>query len=107
MPSPAAIATDDASQLDAEIEALEEVLKRLRAMREAVAKPIAEEPAVLPDAVPVAFRDDDLIEIHAAAKRFRMAEDTIRYWCRTYGVGVRRDGRWRVSVSKMQARLAA
>jgi hypothetical protein len=107
MSSPAAIATDDASQLDAEIGALEEVLKRLRAMREAVAKRAADGPAILPDAGAAAFRDEDLIEIHAAAKRFRMAEDTIRYWCRTYGVGVRRGGRWRVSVSKMQARLAA
>jgi hypothetical protein len=106
MSAHAALAIDDV-QLDVTIATLEATLVQLRALREARATPAIDEPVALPEAGPEAFRDEDLIEVHAAGKRFRMAEDTIRYWCRMYGVGIRRGGRWRVSVSKMQARLAA
>ncbi|OJU51141.1 MAG: hypothetical protein BGO03_01790 [Mesorhizobium sp. 61-13] len=87
----------NASQLDAAIDVLEDALEKLRALRE---------PRVtLAHIEPAAFRNDDLVEAHVAAKRFQMAEDTIRHWCRTYEIGVKRGGRWLVSIEKLRARI--
>ncbi|WP_136622644.1 MULTISPECIES: helix-turn-helix domain-containing protein [Mesorhizobium] len=51
-------------------------------------------------------RTDDLIETSAAASRFRIADDTVRLWCRQKKVfGVKDGGRWLVSASALRAKL--
>lgn len=51
------------------------------------------------------FPEHDLIDTATAAIRFRKAPDTIRHWCEHEGMGVMRGKRWRVSVSRLKARL--
>ncbi|PSJ57388.1 hypothetical protein [Pseudaminobacter soli (ex Li et al. 2025)] len=75
---------------------------QLEAQRAALAGP----PYTRPSSEAVQPREEtDLIELHIAAQRFGMASDTLRFWCRTYKIGVKRGGRWWVSIRKMQARL--
>jgi hypothetical protein len=94
------------SQLEAVIEAMEMALKQLYAMRGAQ-EPLADaEPAVHPVAEPEAFGDDDLIELHKAAKRFDVDAGKIRRWCRTHDIGRKRGGRWMVSIRRIRKHLS-
>lgn len=52
-----------------------------------------------------AFLEDDLIELGAAAQSFETEKDTLRLWCRTKRIGVKRAGRWLVSRSKLRELL--
>lgn len=79
--------------IEAAIADLERVLKRLRLELDALDDDSAQ------------FDDDDLIEVHIAAIRFKQMPDTIRLWCRTEGIGTKRGGRWYVSQSHLRARL--
>jgi hypothetical protein len=47
----------------------------------------------------------DLIESWQAERRFEIPQDTLRKWCREDACGVKRGGRWLVSVSRVRARL--
>ena len=54
--------------------------------------------------------DDDLVPEHlldiaAASSRFNRPCDTIRFWCRREGCGVKVGGRWLASVPRIQRRL--
>ena len=49
--------------------------------------------------------DGSLLDTHSAAARFGYAQDTIRKWCRTEGLGVMRGGRWLVSIPRLQRRI--
>ena len=51
------------------------------------------------------FNELNLIEVTAAAERFAYPANTIRHWCRNGGDGVRRGGRWLVSIPRVQRRL--
>jgi hypothetical protein len=104
MPSPTAIAIDDA-QLDATIATLEATLVQLRAMREVRAKPAVDDPAVPRLGRPGALPVNDWIELGEAAKRFGTRKDTLRNWCRVHGVGFKDGGRWLVSIRKVQERI--
>jgi hypothetical protein len=110
MPTTALVHVDDASQLDAQIEALAGVLDRLRAMRDAQATAVADEPAVsapiaLPQDRPDVPPAEDWIELHTAAKRFGILDDKLRRWCRNHDVGKKFGGRWMVSVSLLREHI--
>lgn len=49
--------------------------------------------------------DGNLIDSHAAQERFGHPADSIRKWCREEDLGVRRGGRWLVSIPRLQARI--
>jgi hypothetical protein len=52
--------------------------------------------------------DDDLeplIDTCAASARFNLPQDTLRKWARREGCGVRRGGRWLISVPRVRKRL--
>jgi hypothetical protein len=48
---------------------------------------------------------DDLLDTTSAAARFGFPRDTIAKWCREENLGVRRGGRWLVSIPRLQKRL--
>jgi hypothetical protein len=49
--------------------------------------------------------DGNLLDTHAAQERFGYPRNTLARWCRIEGLGVRRGGRWLVSVPRLQRRL--
>lgn len=49
--------------------------------------------------------DEHLIDTHSAAARFNYPTNTLAKWCRTEGLGVKRGGRWLISIPRMQRRL--
>ena len=51
------------------------------------------------------FNEHNLIEVTGAVERFCFPANTIRFWCRKNGDGVRRGGRWLVSIPRVQRRL--
>lgn len=42
----------------------------------------------------------DLVETGVAAERLNVPADTLRNWCRNRGIGVKRGGRWLVSLGR-------
>jgi hypothetical protein len=48
---------------------------------------------------------DNLLDTTSAQERFGHPRNTIAKWCRTEGLGVRRGGRWLVSVPRLQRHL--
>jgi hypothetical protein len=44
------------------------------------------------------FAAENLIEISTAVERFNRPADTLRWLCRTEGVGRKLEGRWKISV---------
>ncbi|WP_456816198.1 hypothetical protein [Bradyrhizobium sp. USDA 4508] len=45
--------------------------------------------------------DDDLISIGVAAKRARRTTQTVRTWCKKYGIGKFVAGRWQISARRL------
>lgn len=43
---------------------------------------------------------DDLVETLAASERLNVPQDTLRSWCRTRQIGVKRGGRWLISLGR-------
>ena len=43
---------------------------------------------------------DDLVETLTAAERLNVPQDTLRAWCRSRQIGVKRGGRWLVSLGR-------
>lgn len=84
--------------LDRAIAAQEAVLRQMRAHRAALDDLMDDEDAGQ-------FDEADLIDVAAAAERFDRLPDTIRNWCRTERIGVKRGGQWRVSLRHLRARL--
>jgi hypothetical protein len=48
---------------------------------------------------------DNLLDTTSAAARFNYPRNTVTKWCREEGLGVRRGGRWLVSIPRLQRRL--
>jgi hypothetical protein len=85
-------ALDDASLLKRLDDAIEEggrLLAELGRLRAAVAARIPAEPEIL-----AAADDDDADFRPEAAQRFGLAVDTVRYLCRTAGLGRKHGHRW-------------
>jgi hypothetical protein len=80
------------------LERIDRIMAELRAVRAEVA-------ASLPAPAAEGSGDDPLIEVCTAVERFGWPSDTLRKWCRENGVGVKRGGRWLVSVPRLQRRL--
>lgn len=51
------------------------------------------------------FAADALIEIGTAVERYGRPADSLRWMCRHQGCGVKRGGRWLVSIPRLQHRL--
>ena len=51
------------------------------------------------------FADAAMVDLGAAAARFAVEKDTLRRWCRDEGIGIRRGGRWTVSVPRLRRHL--
>jgi hypothetical protein len=49
--------------------------------------------------------DANLIDTTSAQERFNYDRHTLARWCRTEGLGVRRGGRWLVSIPRLQRYL--
>ena len=43
---------------------------------------------------------EDLVDTAIASERLNVPQDTLRNWCRTRGIGLKRGGRWLVSLSR-------
>ena len=43
---------------------------------------------------------DDLVDTLVAAERLNLSPDTLRCWCRSRQVGLKRGGRWLVSLAR-------
>ena len=70
--------------------------------------PAAEMPSDLGTSVPDDaddFAAEQLVDTTSAGARFGLHRHTVARWCRTEGVGVRRGGRWLVSIPRLRARL--
>jgi hypothetical protein len=51
------------------------------------------------------FAPEHLIEISTAVGRFNRPADTLRYWCRREGCGVKVGGRWLASPARIKRKL--
>lgn len=86
------------------LERIDRVIAELQAIRAEVA-------ATLPAPVPADGLDADdlapehLLDTTSAVERFNYPRQTIARWCRTEGVGIRKGGRWMVSVPRLRARV--
>src|SRR5262245_38416078 len=49
--------------------------------------------------------DTNLLDTTSAQERFGYDRHTLARWCRMEGLGVRRGGRWLVSIPRLQRRL--
>ena len=49
--------------------------------------------------------DGNLLDTTSAAERFSYDRHTLARWCRMEGLGIRRGGRWWVSVPRLQRRI--
>ena len=47
----------------------------------------------------------NLLDTHSASARFNYPPNTLAKWARTEGLGVKRGGRWLVSIPRLQRRL--
>jgi hypothetical protein len=75
------------------------VLDRLIAeMQDLRAKVTGKEPAD-PFMLPIE-EADDLVETIVASERLNVPQDTLRCWCRTRRIGLKRGGRWLVSMAR-------
>ncbi|WP_353640931.1 hypothetical protein [Mesorhizobium sp. WSM2239] len=43
---------------------------------------------------------DDLVDTAVASERLNVPQDTLRSWCRTRRIGLKRGGRWLVSMAR-------
>jgi hypothetical protein len=80
---------------------LDRLLGELQALRDeiAAADPSDNCPEDIDD-----LSDGNLIDTHSAAERFNYDRHTLARWCRE-GCGVKRGGRWLVSIPRLQRRL--
>ena len=56
---------------------------------------------------PADFEARNLIDVPTAAERFCRPQDSIRYWCRERGMGIKIDGTWWVSAPRVERYLAS
>jgi hypothetical protein len=77
-------------------------LARLLELRAAVA---GTEEFTSPQVVADDLAPEHLLDTHSASARFNYPRNTLAKWCRDEGLGVRRGGRWLISVPKLQRRL--
>jgi hypothetical protein len=93
-----------------EVNTLRQALARLDALEAEAAAVRAVVTAALAE-TPSEDADDDLepleplIDTTSAAARFNYPADTLRKWARREGCGVKRAGRWLVSVPRVRKRL--
>ncbi len=86
---------------------LDAIARELAALRDEVASDLSgREPGQLSSLSDAAdLSPEMLINSIAAQERFGHPSDSIRKWCRTEGLGVKRGGRWMVSVPRLQRRI--
>jgi hypothetical protein len=87
------------------LERIDRVLAELLELRAAVANDLHPVIVVPRDNDGDDLSDSNLIDSIAAQERFGHPSDSIRKWCRTEGLGVKRGGRWLVSVPRLQRRI--
>lgn len=89
------------------LERIDRILAELAALRAAVAgAEAADEKGMHIVHTPADdLSDANLLDTHSAAARFNYPTNTLAKWCRTEGLGVKRGGRWLISVPKLRRRL--
>jgi hypothetical protein len=94
-------------RLDMALQHQEAALAELRAVRDEVSASLPAPAEVGGTIVPPAddLADGNLLDTHAASARFNYPTNTLAKWARTEGLGVKRGGRWLVSIPRLQRRL--
>src|SRR5262245_35346516 len=88
------------------LERIDRILAELAELRAAVADAEAAErrnsytPSEVDD-----LADGNLLDTTSAAARFNYDRHTLARWCREEAIGVRRGGRWLVSIPRLQRHL--
>jgi hypothetical protein len=85
---------------------LDAIMAELAALRAAVAgaEAVDEKGISSVDTLGDDFADGNLLDTTSAAARFGHPRDTVALWCRQ-GCGVKRGGRWLVSIPRLQRRI--
>lgn len=94
-------AADQLALVDLAIDSMRAALADLERARALLAGKRIEVEPELPDS-----QDDDLLELGEAARRFRIAKDTLRSWARRENIGVKKGGRWLVSIRQLRAKFS-
>jgi hypothetical protein len=90
------------------LERIDRVLAELLELRAEVGALSGADNLVPPDSgngLDADLAPDNLLDTTAAAARFNRPADTIRYWCRQEGCGVKIGGVWMASAPRIQRRL--
>jgi hypothetical protein len=81
------------------------VVVLLERIDRALSRDVESMPPVAAEAAEDDLAPEHLLEISTAVERFNRPADTIRYWCRREGCGVKVGGRWMASVRRIERRL--
>jgi hypothetical protein len=87
------------------LERIDRAIAELRAIRDELVASMPV-PAVEGNGLDVDdLADGNLLDTTAAQERFGHPRNTLAKWCRTEGLGVRRGGRWLISIPRLQKHL--
>jgi hypothetical protein len=89
-------------EAEAILERIDRAIAELQAIKAEIAASI---PTTEGNGLDVSNDFADVIEISTAVERFNRPADTLRYWCRREGCGVKVGGRWMASPARIKRKL--